>query len=286
MLRKSALTLLTVMLLAAPAANLFAAEAAAPTVDQVIAKNMEARGGLDKIKAVQSMRMSGKMMMGPGMEAPMVIEMKRPANMRIEFTFQGMTGVQAYDGKSGWSLEPFGGKKDPEPMSTEDLKEAEEQSDMDGPLVDYKSKGNKVELVGKEKVEGSDAYKLKITLKSGDIRYLYLDADSYLEIKGESKRTIRGSEAEIETTIGDYKEVEGLLIPFNFQAGAKGSDQKQNIVIEKVELNPTIDVARFKMPAAAKQDAAAPAAAAAGSKAPAPATGDAKKPEAKKPPQE
>jgi len=284
MLRKSALTLLTVMLLAAPAANLFAAEAAAPTVDQLIAKNMEARGGLDKIKAVQSMRMSGKMMMGPGMEAPMVIEMKRPANMRIEFTFQGMTGVQAYDGKSGWTLEPFGGKKDPEPMSTEDLKEAEEQSDMDGPLVDYKTKGNKVELVGKEKVEGSDAYKLKITLKSGDIRYLYLDADSYLEIKGESKRTIRGSEAEIETTIGDYKEVEGLLIPFSLQAGAKGSDAKQNIVIEKVELNPTLDMARFKMPAAAKADAAAPAAA--GSKAPAPATGDAKKPEAKKPPQE
>jgi hypothetical protein len=274
MLRKSALIFLTVMLLAAPAANLFAADAAAPTVDSLIAKNLEARGGLDKMKAVQSMRMTGKMMMG-GMEVPLVIEMKRPANSRVEFTFQGMTGVQAYDGKSGWTIAP-GGAKDPEPMSAEELKDAEEQSDMDGPLVDYKSKGNKVELVGKEKVEGSDAYKLKITLKSGDIRYLYLDADSSLEIKGESKRTVRGSEAEIETTIGDYKEVEGLLIPFNLQAGAKGSDQKQNIVIEKVELNPTIDVARFKMPAAAK-----PAAAAA-----APATGDAKKPDPKKPPQE
>ena len=282
--RKSAWFLMTVMLLAAPAANLFAAEAAAPTVDSLIAKNLEARGGLDKIKAVQSMRMTGKMMMGQ-MEAPMIIEMKRPANMRLEFTFQGMTGVQAYDGKSGWSLEPFGGKKDPEPMSTEDLKEAEEQSDMDGPLVDYKAKGNKVELVGKDKVEGSDAWKLKITLKSGDVRYLYLDADSYLEIKGESKRTIRGSESEIETTIGDYKEVEGLLIPFSFQAGAKGSDAKQNIVVEKVEINPTIDLARFKMPAPAKPDAATASAPAAGAKAPA-ATGDAKKPDAKKPPQE
>jgi hypothetical protein len=255
--RKSAWTLLLVTLLFAPAAHLFAAEAAAPTVDDVIAKNIEARGGMDKIKKVQSMRMTGKMMMGPGIEAPMIIEMKRPSNMRVEFTLQGMTGVQAYDGKNGWAIEPFGGKKDPEPMSVEDLKDAEEQSDMDGPLVDYKAKGNKVELVGKEKVEGSDAYKLKITLKSGDVRYLYLDADSYLEIKGESKRTIRGSEAEIETTIGDYKEVEGLMIPFNFQAGQKGSDQKQNIVVEKVEINPAIDVARFKMPAAAKPGAAA-----------------------------
>jgi hypothetical protein len=283
MLRKSAWTMILVMLLFAPVASLLAAEAAGPTVDDVIAKNIEARGGLDKIKAVQSMRMTGKMMMGPGMEAPMVIEMKRPANMRVEFTLQGMTGVQAYDGKSGWTLEPFSGKKDPEPMSTEDLKEAEEQSDMDGPLVDYKAKGNKVELVGKDKVEGSDAYKLKITLKSGDVRYLYLDADSYLEIKGESKRTIRGSEAEIETTIGDYKDVQGLLIPFSFQAGAKGSDQKQNIVVEKVEINPAIETARFKMPAAAKSDAAPAAAPAAGSK-PAPAAPP--KTDSKKPPQE
>src|SRR6266446_694644 len=132
-----------------------------PSVDELIAKNIEAHGGLEKIKAVQSIRMTGKMTMGQGMEAPMVLEMKRPKAMRMEFTVQGMTVIQAYDGKTGWAVKPFGGKKDPEPMNSEDLQEADENADIDGPLVDYKSKGYTVELIDKEKVEGSDAWKLK-----------------------------------------------------------------------------------------------------------------------------
>ena len=270
LLRRSLSSLAVMAMLCLPAASVLAAEEKAPTVDEVIAKNIEARGGLDKLKAVQTMKMTGKMMMGPGMEAPMTLEFKRPANMRVEFTLQGMTGVQAYDGKNGWMIMPFQGKKDPEPMTAEDLKEAEEQSDMDGPLVDYKTKGHKVELVGKEKVEGSDAYKLKVILKSGDVRYIYLDADTYLDIKGESKRTVRGSETEIESTIGDYKEVQGLILPFSISAGAKGSDQKQNIVIEKIEINPPIETARFKMPAPAAPSAPGASAPAAGAKPAAP----------------
>jgi hypothetical protein len=243
MLRKCVMGLLALALPVLPVA--------AQTVDEVIAKNIEARGGLEKLKAVQAIRLSSKMMMGPGMEAPMTLEIKRPKSLRMEFTFQGMTGVQAYDGKSGWSISPFQGKKDPEPMSPDDIKEAEEEADLDGPLVDYKAKGHTVELVGKEKIEGSDAYKLKVTLKTGTVRYQYIDADSFLEIKTEAKRTIRGSEMEFESTIGDYKEVGGLLIPHSIQSGAKGRPEKQNIVIEKVELNPKLDEARFKMPAVA-----------------------------------
>lgn len=221
------------------------------TVDQVVAKNIQARGGMEKLKAVQSVRMTGKMTVGPGMEAPVVLVEKRPKNMRLDLTLQGMTAVQAYDGKTGWMIMPFQGKKDAEPMSEDDLKDAEDQADMDGPLVDYKDKGNKVELMGKEAVEGGDAYKLKVTLKNGDVRYLYLDPDSFLEIKTESKRTIRGAEQEMETTIGDYKEVEGLMVPFSIEAGIKGSQQKQKITIDKVEINPSIDDSQFKMPAPA-----------------------------------
>jgi outer membrane lipoprotein-sorting protein len=246
MLRKCLLTL---------AAAAVSPAAGAQTVDELIAKNVEARGGLDKMKAVQAVRMSGKMTMGPGIEAPISLEIKRPANIRMEFTIQGMTGVQAYDGKSGWSINPFG-KKEPEPMSPEDLKEVQEQADIDGPLVDYKAKGHAVELVGKEKVEGSDAYKLKITLRGGDVRHVYLDADSYLEIKAESKRMIRGSEVEVESTIGDYKEVGGLLYPHSIENGAKGRPEKQNIVVDKIEVNPPLDDARFKMPEAPKAEPA------------------------------
>jgi outer membrane lipoprotein-sorting protein len=222
------------------------------TVDEIIAKNAQAMGGLDKIKAVKSLRFTGKMTVGPGMEAPVTMELKRPNQMRLEFTMQGLTGVQAYDGSSGWQISPFGGKKDPEPMSPEDLKQAQEQADMDGPLIDYKAKGNTVESLGKEKVEGTDAYKLKVVLKNGDIETMYLDADSYLEIKTISKRTVRGSEVEDENTLGDYKEVQGLLFPFSMQFGVKGHPEKQNLTIEKVEINPAVEDSRFKAPAAAK----------------------------------
>ncbi len=237
------------------AAGLAVVPAAAQTVDELIAKNIEARGGLEKMKAVQSLRMSGKMSMGPGMEAPMTLEMKRPRNLRMEFTIQGMTGIQGYDGKTGWSVMPFQGKKDPEPMSPDELKMIEEQADMDGPLVDYKAKGHKVELVGKEKVEGSDAWKIKLTLKDGTVQYAFLDADSFLEIKQEMKRTIRGSEVEFESTLGDYKEVAGLLIPHSIQSNAKGRPEKQNLIIDTIEVNPTLDDARYRMPAVSKTEA-------------------------------
>lgn len=228
----------------------------AQTVDELVAKNIEARGGMDKIKSVQTMRATGKMEFGP-MEAPGVYVQKRPNLARLDFTVQGLTATQAYDGKSGWAIMPFTGKKDPEPMTADDTKQMEEEADMDGPLVDYKAKGNQVELVGKEKVEGTDAYKLKVTLKNGDVQYVYLDADSGLEIKEESKRMIRGTEQETETSLSDYREVGGVMYPFATESGIKGSPERQKLAIEKIELNVPVDDATFKMPAAAP---AAPAA--------------------------
>jgi len=221
---------------------------AAQSVDEIVAKNIAARGGLEKMKAVQSLRMTGKTTIGPGGEAPLVIELKRPHKARLDITVQGMTLTQAYDGKDGWVINPFAGSKSAEPMSPEDLKEAEEQADLDGPLVDWKEKGHKVELVGKDKVEGTDAWKLKVTLKNGNIEYIYLDTDSYLDIKTEEKRTVRGTETETEQTIGDYKEVSGLMIPHSMEAGAKGRPEKQKITIEKVEVNAPIDDSRFAIP--------------------------------------
>lgn len=241
MLRRALLGLLAGAVLTAPAL--------AQTVDELITKSLDARGGLDRLKAVQSIRMTGKMTMGPGMEAPIVIEMKRPRNARMEFTIQGSTGVQAYDGKQAWGINPMGSQQ-PEPMPAEMAKDLDDQADLDGPLVDYKAKGHQVELVGKEKLEGSDAFKLKVTKKDGDVEYYYLDSDSYLPVKVEAKRKIRGSEIEGESTLGDYKEAGGFLWPYSIQSGAKGRPEKQSLVIDTIEINPAIDDARFKMPAA------------------------------------
>lgn len=223
----------------------------AQTVDEIIAKNVQARGGMDKIKSVQTIRSTATMTMGPGMEAPGLMIQKRPDMARLEFTVQGLTAIQAYDGKDAWQIMPFTGKKDPETMSADDKKDLEENGDIDGPLVDYKSKGNKVELLGKEKLEGTDAYKLRVALKNGDVITMYLDADSFLEIKEELKRNVRGSEQEVEAVMGDYKEVNGLMFPFATENGIKGSQQKQKITISKIELNTPVDDAIFKMPAAA-----------------------------------
>ena len=236
---------------------MFATTASAQTVDDIIAKSVAARGGMDKIKAIQTVRMTGKMTVGPGFEAPVTMEMRRPNQTKMQFTLQGMTGTQAYDGKNGWVVMPFTGKKEPEAMSDDDKKEIADEADIDGPLVDYKSKGNIVELLGKEPIEGTDAYKLKVTLKSGTVRTIYIDADSYLEIKSEGKRTVRGTEMEFEGTIGDYKPVEGVLFPFSLENSVKGHAEKQKITFEKVEINPTLSADNFTMPA--KSDSAAAA---------------------------
>src|SRR5271157_1165593 len=220
----------------------------AQTADEIIAKNIQARGGSDKLKSLQSIKSTATMAMGPGMEAPGVLIQKRDNLARLEFTIQGLTAVQAYDGKNAWQIMPFMGKKDPELMSADEAKETEEMADIDGPLVDYKSKGNQVELLGKEKVEGTDAYKLKASLKNGDVQTIYIDADSFLEIKEETKRTVRGSEQVVESAIGDYKEVNGIIFPFAIESGVKGSPEKEKLTITKIELNVPADDSIFKMP--------------------------------------
>lgn len=225
---------------------------ALPSVEELVARNLEARGGLAKLKAVNSIRLTGRMTIGPGMEAPTTLEMKRPSKMRLDLSFQGLTATQVYDGQGGWQVMPFQGNKDPQPLTADDLKDAAEQADMDGPLADYAAKGNTIELLGKEPVDGKDAYKLRLTLKNGSVQALYLDASSALEIKGESMRRVQGAQIETEQRIGDYRNVEGLWIPHSFENGPKGRPEKQKITIEKVELNVPLDDARFAMPAVSR----------------------------------
>jgi hypothetical protein len=142
------------------------------------------------------------------------------------------------------------GKKDPEKMSEEDLKDVEDQADMDGPLVDYKAKGHQVEYLGKQEIEGTPVHALKVTKKNGDVLTLYLDADAFLEIKAQGKSTRRGQEREVEISFGDYKEVEGVVFAHSLEIKPKGMPAGQQLVIDKVEINPELSADRFTMPAA------------------------------------
>jgi hypothetical protein len=229
-----------------------AATASAQTADDLVGRYIKAVGGMDRIQAVQSLRRSGKFIGGGGFEAAILQENKRAAFVREEFSLQGMTGINAYDGKTGWKIEPWNGKKDPEALGEEEMKSIVEDADFDGPLVDYKRKGNKVEFVGMDKFEGTDTYKLKVTKPNGDTYFYYLDTDYYMPIKIDTRRFVRGEEREYETALGDYKLVNGWYLPFAVETNTKGHQDKSKYVYDKIEANVTLDDSRFAMPVVKK----------------------------------
>jgi outer membrane lipoprotein-sorting protein len=237
-----------VLLAVAGAVLAWPAAAQEASLDDVLNRYYEAIGGLDAWESLKSMRATGKTMMGQGIEVPLTMLAKRPRKVRIEFTFQGMTGVQAFDGETAWMLLPFMGKTEPEVMPEDMSRELEDQADMDGPLVGWKDEGNQIELVGMEETEGTQAYKLKVTLKNGDVQYYYLDSEYYVPIKIESSREMQGRTIEVETIISDYKEVDGLMIAHSIENRPKGAPAGQVITIDQVELNVDVPDSVFVMP--------------------------------------
>ncbi len=232
----------------------------AQTAEELVAKNLQAKGGIDKIKAIKSQRTTGKFEQGQ-FTARVGQDAKAPDLLRQTFTIQGMTQIQAYDGKTGWQISPFGGRKDPEMLGEDDLRDLEENADFYGPLVDYKEKGNTIEYLGKDKVDGDDVYKLKCTLKNGDVLYYYLDPDSMLEVRVEKIMYIRGSAHENVQDLGSYKQVNGVYFPFSIESGPKNNpNARGKITIDSMQANVAMDDSEFKMPSTTAAPAAAPAA--------------------------
>ena len=225
-----------------------AATASAFTADELIAKNIEARGGIEKLHAIHSLHLTGKIHFG-ATTLDYASTTKRPGMMRREVSWQGLTAVTAYDGSVGWRINPFRGRVDPERLAADNLKELQLDADLDGPLVDYKAKGNTVEYLGTEDVDGTDAHKLKVTLKNGDVRFVYLDPDYFLEIRTLDQTRIRGAEQEEESDIGEYEQVNGVYIPFSVETGPKGEPKDQKISIEKAEANVDVEDTAFHFPA-------------------------------------
>ena len=221
---------------------------AAQSVDSLIAKYLQSTGGSARIAAVTTLRRSGKFTGGGGFEAIVVQENKRPNAVREEFALQGMIGINAYDGTAGWKIQPWNGKKDAEALGEEELHSILEDADFDGPLVNYKQKGNRVEFVGMDQVEGTDVYKVKITLANGDQHIYYLDTDTCVPIQVDITRMIRGAEVNYTVILGDYKQVNGWYLPFSIETRAQGSPDGGKITFDKIEANVTIDNARFARP--------------------------------------
>lgn len=221
----------------------------ARVVDELVARNVAVRGGSEAWRAVTSLRYSGRMDVGQDMTVPYVLEQKRPGKMRLEFVFDDQTAVQSYDGKTGWKLVPFRGRTRPEPMTEAELRETADTADLYGLLYDYAARGHVVELEGREPVDGRDAIKLKVTLPKGGVRWLYLDAETALEVKLEALRMVAGREYRVETRYFDWQEADGLLIAHRQETLTEGDKESHFLTVESVSVNPPLDDSRFALPA-------------------------------------
>ena len=244
--------LLISVALVAPAG--FAQEKNSPTLDELVSKNVEAKGGADALHALKSLRLTGKLLINQGqIEFGYLQTKKRPEEVRTEATLQGMTQVEAYDGKEGWKISPFRGRRDPEKMSADDVKLLMEDAEIDGPLVDWKAKQSTVDYLGTEDVDGTLAHKLKVVRKNGDVCFVYLDPDHFLEIRVLTQRIKHGAQEEVETDLGDYEKMGGVFVPTSIESGRKGEPDKQKIIIDKAEANVPIDNTIFRFPGAASK---------------------------------
>jgi len=256
------------------------------SASEIVDKNVAARGGLQAWRAVQTMSMTGKMGAGgnrratlpvPGpdkgslkgvvaprpteeVQLPFVMELKRPDKMRFELQFNGQTAIQVFDGTNGWKLRPFLNRRVVEPYTPEEMKMSSMKPDLDGPLVDYAAKGTQIELVGMEKVEGRDTYKLKLKTKNGQSIHVWIDAETFLEAKMEGQpRRLDGTYHPVEVYYRDFRAVNGLQIPFVLetkvlQVSKTAMGMKdvpvppEKTVIEKVVVNPKLDESLFAKP--------------------------------------
>ena len=232
----------------------------AQTVDEIISKYVDARGGMARIKAVKSERVTGTISFGPDVDGPFLVERKRPLKMHMEITLNGHTLIRIYDGKSlGWIYNPFTANPTVLPMSEADLRNIFDEADFDGPFVDYKDKGNQIETAGKADVLGNAAYKLKLTSKGGEVSFFYFDAATYLLLKWEGTRKIADKDVPWESFFRNFREVDGLKYPFLIESDSPGTGQTQKIIADKIEGNSPLDESRCGTPKAPAPPAESPA---------------------------
>jgi outer membrane lipoprotein-sorting protein len=232
----------TLLMCAAAAALLCMPSATyAQTAEEIVAKNLAAKGGEAKLKAVQTLRQTGSVKI-LGQPAHVTTTFMRPNLSRLDITIQGTTLTMMFDGEKAWMLNPMMGP-DPMQQPAEQAEMIKDQADIDGPLVDYKSKGSTIELVGTEDVGGKKAFHLRITRKALPPVEVFIDTTTYLDIKSVS--VVPGS-GTMEILFADYRSVDGLVAPFSIKSLAAGMVVAE-LKVEKIEINPTLPPDTFKI---------------------------------------
>lgn len=215
--------------------------------ERLVTHNLVVRGGADAWADVKTLRLTGSMELGQGLEAPYILEQSRPDKMRLEFVFDGATTIQIVNGDQGWKLAPFVGRSDAEPMTTLELRETA-ASGSPGLLLDYKELGHQVVLLGDAEVEGNEAKKLEVTLANGAVRWLYIDAKTGLELKLEAIRTIAGRDQLVETYYREWRNSGELMFPSRQQSRVVGKEQWNWLTVDQIEVNPQLNDSRFGKP--------------------------------------
>jgi hypothetical protein len=239
-------SLLTLFFISAISVNCFS-----QTVDDIINKNIVALGGLDKIMSIKTLKFTGSFAV-MGADIPVIMTIKRQDKIKLDMTFQGMAMARCYDGSAGWVINPFSGKNEAQKMPAEQTKEMKDYAEFEGQLVNYKDKGSKVELMGKESLEGTDTYKIKLTDKDGDVTTYFLDNSSYLVIKESMKQKVKEKEITRDVYTGNYQAVEGVMFPMSIEIVSNIEQDSEKGTWTKVELNIDVDDSIFKMPEGSK----------------------------------
>lgn len=218
-------------------------------VDEIIDSNIAARGGKERIQALQSFRATGMATASGGRVAQVVYEVKRPGLFRLEFSSQGTKSVFAHDGEIGWQVAPLEGQFEPQPITPEnDRGFGNDERDIEGPLVNWREKGHAVELVGREMLAGGEAFKIEISLADGTIRHDYIDVESRRIVRSDLSRMIQGEPVVLVDSFSDFREVGGLVFPHVIESHIKDRPEVIRIDVEKIELDPELEVARFRFP--------------------------------------
>ncbi len=212
----------------------------AQTMNEVIQKHLDAIGGAENYRKVNSVIMKGNIVQG-GTKIPVMITVLQNKGARIEYTFNGMTGYQILTDTAGWGFNPFQGQSKAEPITPDEVKKSQDQLDLHDELLDYDARGIKLEDLGTDEVDGTEAFKIRVTYKSGKQKTIYISKDDYLTLRTTEKTEINGKEFESTSDLSNYKKAGDVLMPYSISNSLQGT-----IEIDTIEINPTINPDVFK----------------------------------------
>jgi hypothetical protein len=236
---------------AAPPATPPAPKLPAMTAAQIVDRNLAARGGLPAWRAVNTLTMEGQLDAGgtPNVELPFTMRMKRGHKSRLEIVVHEQTAVQVFDGTQGWKVRPFLNRTDVEPYTAAEAKSAANAEELDGPLIDYTRKGTRIELAGTETIEGNDTYRLKLTLKNGEQRTVWIDGKNFLERKIDGEpRKMDGKLRKVALYYRAFQTENGLTTPRAVETVVEGMKPTRMMKITKVTLNEPMADSLFQKP--------------------------------------